>query len=110
MDLAIHRPFSSIVMLAVIEHLRDPGVVLDQCRALMDERTLLVITTPTPFGDLAVHWFETLLRTPRAPDPHVRIYSEYQLDSLCTAHGLSRQHYSRLGWHRQNQLAIYTRA
>jgi 2-polyprenyl-3-methyl-5-hydroxy-6-metoxy-1,4-benzoquinol methylase len=111
-DLAAYKPFSSIVMLAVIEHLPNPDFVLDQCRNLMDEATLLIIDTPTQLGDLVCQTFERLFGNPKAPDayPHVRIYSRYDLDSLCKAHGLFPRHYEKLRWHRQDQLSIYTKA
>lgn len=110
--LAAYKPLSSIVMLAIIEHLHNPDFVLDQCQHLMDKTTLLVITTPTQLGDKASKAFETVFGNLKAADayPHFRIYSRHDLDSLCRAHGLVPKHYHRLHWHRQNQLAIYAKA
>jgi len=102
---------SSIVLLAVIEHLKNPDFILDQCRSLMNDSTRLVITTPTGTGDLISRAFERMWGNPNALNarPHLRSFSKNTLDFLCKAHGLVCRHYQRLGWHRQNQLAIYTK-
>ncbi len=111
-DLTAYKPFSSMVMIAVIEHLHNPDFVLDQCWHLMDDTTLLVITTPTKLGDMAANAFETVFGNLKAPGayPHFRIYGRHDLDSLCRVHGLAPTHYRRLHWHRQNQLVIYVKA
>ncbi len=104
--------FSSIVLLAVIEHLKSPDLVLSQCRHLMRDHTLLIISTPTRMGDLASKLFEgaweTLKDTP--VHPHVRIYNRETLCAMGRAAGLICKSYERLGWHRQNQLFVFARS
>lgn len=106
-----NRLFSTIVSSAVIEHLNNPDFFLHQCQLLMDSDTQLIITTPTGLGDLVSRAFEKLLMKPGSKDshPHVRHYSRKELASLGNALGLACTHYQRLGWHRQNQLAIYSK-
>jgi 2-polyprenyl-3-methyl-5-hydroxy-6-metoxy-1,4-benzoquinol methylase len=104
--------FTSIVLIAVIEHLQRPDSILEQCWQIMNDNTQLIITTPTRVGDVASTMIETFwgnLKDPNA-HPHVQIYNETTLNSLCTVHHLVRKQYRRLSWHRQNQMAIYTKA
>jgi len=107
-DLAIYMPFSSIVLLSTIEHLHNPDFILDQCLGLMNDATLLIITTPTKIGDSVSTAVETILGTPKAsvPYPHVRWYNRDSLNSLSKAHGLVLKHYQKLHWHHQNQLFV----
>jgi 2-polyprenyl-3-methyl-5-hydroxy-6-metoxy-1,4-benzoquinol methylase len=103
--------FSTIVSSAVIEHLNNPDFFLHQCQLLMNDDTRLIITTPTGLGDLVSRTFEKLLTEPGTKDihSHVRHYSRKELASLGEALGLACTHYQRLGWHRHNQLAIYSK-
>lgn len=104
---------SSIVLSAVIEHLENPDTVLKQCQSLMNDATRLVVTTPTPIGDLVSRAIERMIfrnRHRKNIHPHLRNYSKKALVSLGEGHGLACILYRRLGWHRQNQLAIYHRA
>ena len=43
--------FDTICMVAVIEHIKNPQNILEQCATLLKSGGRLVITTPTPFGD-----------------------------------------------------------
>jgi 2-polyprenyl-3-methyl-5-hydroxy-6-metoxy-1,4-benzoquinol methylase len=108
-DFTAYKPFSSIVLLAVIEHLKNPGAVLAHCRALMDSTSLLIITTPTGAGDWVSSIFETMMGNPKQArfDPHINIYKRENLEPLAKASGLVLRHYQRLHWHRQNQLFIF---
>jgi 2-polyprenyl-3-methyl-5-hydroxy-6-metoxy-1,4-benzoquinol methylase len=100
---------SSIVLSAVIEHLENPDFILDQFQSLMYDTTLLIITTPTAMGDLVSRTFEKIVLRTKGSGvyPHLRHYSRKALVSLSEAHGLICTYYRLLGWHRQNQLAIY---
>jgi len=102
--------FSSIVLLSVIEHLRNHDFVLKQCRNLMNSTTNLIIITPTVIGDFVARAFEKMWFNPSDPYPHLQKYTKDTLDSICEAHGLTARHYKRIGWHRQIHLAIYTLA
>jgi 2-polyprenyl-3-methyl-5-hydroxy-6-metoxy-1,4-benzoquinol methylase len=104
--------FSSIVILAVIEHLRRPDLFLSQCRTLMCDGTLLIISTPTRIGDLVSRIFERACVAPKGTivHPHVKVYNRKSLCTMGQAHGLACEFYGRLGWHRQNQLFIFTKA
>lgn len=108
-DLDTYMPFSSIVLLSTIEHLHNPDFILHQCLGLMNDATLLVITTPTKIGNSVSTAVETMLGKPKASVayPHVREYSRDDLVSLCKAHGFVLKHYRRLHWHRQKQLFIF---
>jgi len=102
--------FSSIVMSAVIEHLGNPDSVVRQCKTLMSADTKLIITTPTNLGDWTSRTIEkTFFRTGYLQDthPHLRHYNKRQLTSLGTGINLKCIYFRYLGWHRQNQLAIY---
>lgn len=52
--------FDTILMLAVLEHLEDPGRILQQISRLLTPLGKLVITTPTPFGG-KIHTIGTYL-------------------------------------------------
>jgi 2-polyprenyl-3-methyl-5-hydroxy-6-metoxy-1,4-benzoquinol methylase len=109
-SLPVNGSFSTIVFSAVIEHLENPAFFLHQCQLLMNDDTRLIITTPTSLGDLVSRTLERVLfRDAWMKDahPHVRHYSRKELLSLAETHGMVCTHYCSLGWHRQNQLAIY---
>ena len=42
--------FDTILMIAVIEHLKDPTIILGQISKLLSPNGKLIITTPTPIG------------------------------------------------------------
>jgi 2-polyprenyl-3-methyl-5-hydroxy-6-metoxy-1,4-benzoquinol methylase len=103
--------FSSIVLLAIIEHLKNPEQIIKQCNLLMNSETRLIITTPTRTGDLVSRYFERFIGgRDGCAHPHLRSFGRNSLDDLCQRHGLRCLSYRRLGWHRQNQLAIYVKA
>lgn len=51
-DLALEGQFDTILMLAVIEHLKEPDRVLAQIPRYLKPDGKLLITTPSPWGDV----------------------------------------------------------
>lgn len=50
-EINITQKFDSVLLIAVIEHLRNPEYLLRQIPGLLSPSGNLVITTPTPLGD-----------------------------------------------------------
>ncbi len=50
--LSLDRRFDTILMLAVIEHLRNPENILCQLPAYLNSRGRLILTTPSPIGNI----------------------------------------------------------
>ena len=48
----LNMKFDTIIMMAVIEHLKDPDNILTQLPKYLKEGGRLIITTPTPFADI----------------------------------------------------------
>ncbi len=83
-DLALaEQPFDTATMIAVIEHLRFPERVLRQVRSHLSPDGLLLITTPSPWGD-AIHRLGGRLRLfySEAQVKHVRIFRRSDLVGL----------------------------
>jgi len=51
-DLALTSQFDSVLMLAVIEHLKHPDKLLSQLSWCLKPNGQLLITTPSPFGNI----------------------------------------------------------
>lgn len=106
-------PFSSIVLSAVIEHLENPASIIEQCQVLMNNDTKLIVTTPTGLGDLFSRIIERVLfRSNSSKDvhPHLRHYNRSELILMGETNHLKCINFRYLGWHHQNQLAVYTKA
>ena len=87
----VRSEFDTIVLLAVIEHLHDPTVVLKQCRALLKPGGHLVITTPSAAGDRLVRAFKRLLGVKHEElemySPHQANYNERTLQEMVAGDG-----------------------
>jgi len=72
-------------MIALIEHLKHPEYILEQCHTLLKGNGNLVITTPSPSGD-KVHKIAARLglTSKKAVEEHHRIYSYKDMAELLT--------------------------
>lgn len=83
------RRFDTVVMTAVIEHLKNPENVLRQIPDYLAQDGALLITTPSPGGDI-VHRMgaKLFLFYQEAVDQHQHIYNRASLVSLVEKFGL----------------------
>ena len=86
--------FDTVVLTAVIEHLENPGILLDQVSPLLVDDGTLIVTTPTPGGD-RLHYLGAVigLASRFATAEHVRVYRKEDLESLLADHGFATKHY-----------------
>jgi 2-polyprenyl-3-methyl-5-hydroxy-6-metoxy-1,4-benzoquinol methylase len=82
--------FNTVIMAAVIEHLRFPKRVLWEVRTLLASDGLLIVTTPSPLGNL-VHQIGSRIGLfyPESVVKHVQIFGRHAL--LSTLSGCSYQ-------------------
>lgn len=103
-------PYDTIVMGALLEHLRPPIHVLAAVRPLLAPDGLVVLTTPTPLGGL-LHRLGSyaFLTHPEAAHEHFAFYGRRDLAELFSASGYEMEEYVPflLGL---NQLAVARRA
>ena len=98
--------FDTVVMAALLEHLKIPGAALREARRLLKPGGSLVLTTPTPLGGRLHAWGSRLGLTYReAADEHESFFGYEGLKHLLTAEGLTFEGYERflLG---MNQLVV----
>lgn len=107
-DLHVPGKYDTILMIAVIEHLENPQRVLQQVPAYLKPGGRLVVTTPTPLGDM-IHGIGARvgLFSKFAVDEHETIFTRETLTPLLAACRLKVQVYRHflLGG---NQLAVCT--
>lgn len=86
--------FDVVTMVALLEHLRSPERILCQIPSLLAPGGLLLITTPSPLGDV-VHRLGSRLRLfyPEAHVCHVKIYGRRELEDLIVRCGYHVQHF-----------------
>lgn len=102
----LNSAFDTIVLLAVIEHLRNPESLLSLLHRLLKNKGLLLITTPTSVGDKISRLISMIdLGTRALPYPHMRIYNRSSLTALVEQSGFQVSIYRKfeLG---MNQLLI----
>jgi 2-polyprenyl-3-methyl-5-hydroxy-6-metoxy-1,4-benzoquinol methylase len=98
--------FDTVVMAALLEHLKTPGVALREARRLLKPGGILVLTTPTPLGGRLHAWGSRLGLTYReAADEHEGFFDYESLKHLLNEGGLICEQYERflLG---MNQLVV----
>jgi len=98
--------FDTVVMAALLEHLKTPAVALCETRRLLKPGGRLVLTTPTPLGGRVHAWGSRLGLTYReAANEHERFYNYEALRRLMNDEGLTCELYERflLG---MNQLVV----
>lgn len=93
-DLALTERFDTIVLLAILEHLRDPDRVLRQLAGCLRPAGRVVLTTPTPPGD-RVHQIGARLGlfSRAAMDEHATIFNRASLEPRLERNGLRLVHY-----------------
>lgn len=81
--------YNTIIMTALVEHLHHPARVLDHVRPLLAPGGLVVITTPTRWGDLSHRIGSRLgLFYAESVVKHVHIFDRRDLHDLVTGCGL----------------------
>ncbi len=100
--------FDTVVLSAVIEHLENPGILLDQLGPALTDDGNLILTTPTPLGDCLHHLGAVFgLTNPTVVRVHVRIYRREELESLLVEHGFAMKYYKTFEFG-LNQLIVGT--
>lgn len=86
----------TVVMAAVLEHLKDPLAVLRQAYQLLEPGGNLIMTTPSPLGG-KLHWVGSLLRLtyPEAAAEHEAFYDQGGMQLLLSKSGFKIVHYRR---------------
>ncbi|MFN8009475.1 MAG: class I SAM-dependent methyltransferase [Terriglobia bacterium] len=86
--------FDTVVMAALLEHLKDPGKVLQEIVRLLEPQGLLLLTTPTPWGG-KIHKLTSFfgLTYREAAEEHVRFYGKSDLVLLLESHGFEIQRF-----------------
>lgn len=103
-------PYDTIVMGALLEHLRPPVRALAAVRALLKEDGELILTTPTPLGGF-LHKLGSYVRlvTPEAAHEHYRFYDRRDIEELLVRDGFVLTEYRRFLFG-LNQLAVARKA
>jgi 2-polyprenyl-3-methyl-5-hydroxy-6-metoxy-1,4-benzoquinol methylase len=85
--------FDTILLIAVIEHLKQPGTLLGQLPAFLKPGGKVVITTPSPWGD-RVHRVGAHigLFSKEAMHEHETIFTPTTLQTIMEANGLELVH------------------
>ena len=84
-EVEIARKFDVVIAGDIIEHLSNPGRMLDGIRRFCDERTRVVITTPNAFG--APNFLRHSFGNFREGDEHVLCFNAQNLATLLERHG-----------------------
>ena len=98
--------FDTVVMAALLEHLKTPGAALRETRRLLKPGGSLVLTTPTPLGGKVHAWGSHLGLTYReAAEEHEGFFDSVTLKRLLNAAGFTLELYETflLG---MNQLVV----
>ena len=83
----------TLVMAAILEHLKHPVAVLRQLKKTLKPNGRLIVTTPSPLGG-KLHWVGSHLRLtyPEAAEEHEQFYGPEALDSLFDRCGYEIEH------------------
>ena len=89
-------PFDTVVMAALLEHLKCPEVALKNIHKVMTAEGRLIVTTPSPLGG-KLHGLGSYLGLvfAEAAHEHVRFYNRLALSSLMLECGFLVEHYER---------------
>ena len=103
-------PYDTVVMGALLEHLRPPIRILAAAAALLGPKGLLVLTTPTPLGgELHRLGSHVGLTHPEAAHEHFGFYGRRELEQLLAEGSLEMVSYSRFLFG-LNQIVVARRA
>ncbi|MGB7555538.1 MAG: methyltransferase domain-containing protein [Candidatus Korobacteraceae bacterium] len=86
-ELQIERTFDVVIAGDIIEHLSNPGRMLDGIKRFCTENTQVIITTPNAFG--APNFLRYSAGKFREGAEHVMSFNEQSLVTLLTRHGYS---------------------
>jgi len=88
-ELILNLKFDTVLMIAVLEHLRNPDNILKQIPTLLKPAGKLVMTTPTPFGG-SIHSIGARIGLfyQEAADQHEKFYNRNQISQLINVYGL----------------------
>ncbi|MGB7117954.1 MAG: class I SAM-dependent methyltransferase [Anaerolineales bacterium] len=82
-QLILNSQFDTVLMIAVLEHLRNPGNILRQIPVLLKPDGKFVLTTPTPLGG-KIHAIGARINLfyKEAADQHEGFYNRTQISTL----------------------------
>lgn len=78
--------FDIVLLADVIEHISNPGLVVDEARKLLSEKGKVIVTVPNAFG--IVRYLKSLFRYEQVHHDHVAYYSSGVLETLAQNTGL----------------------
>jgi len=92
----IKIPVDTVLMVAVIEHLKTPNNLFGYLKNYMKKDASLIITTPSKFGD-KIHQFGAKLRlfSTDAVKQHEKIYSFDEMKELLNTNGFVLKDFSK---------------
>ncbi len=105
--LDIDKKFDCVLMVALIEHLFNQKFIMDGIAQVLKPGGLIVITTPTPFGNDVVHRLGASfgLFAKFAVDDHIVLYNRHRFKILANEIGLRLKYHKYFQFH-CNQIAI----
>lgn len=107
--LAARGPFDVVLLLAVLEHVAEPGRVLARVADLLAEGGRAIVTTPHPRGHLALEAGAALgFLSSHAHEEHEDLLSRKDLEAAGRAAGLPSIAYRRFLFG-MNQIAVFSR-
>jgi ubiquinone/menaquinone biosynthesis C-methylase UbiE len=93
-DLILSEKFDVIICGELIEHIENPGLMLDGIKRFMHEKSILIITTPNPWRKLWIHNMSSgIMEDKWLNKEHVSWYSFQTLKQLLQRKGYSEVKY-----------------
>jgi len=104
------QKFDCILMIALIEHLFNQQHIMSEVASALNPNGIVVMTTPTPFGNDFVHRFGASLGlfAKAAVDDHIVIYNHHRFRLMAQEVGLHIKFYTTFQF-RCNQLVVLTK-
>ena len=93
--LEIEQKFDCVLMVAIIEHLFNQKFVMENVAKVLKPGGIVVVTTPTPFGNDIVHRLGASfgLFSQEAADEHIVIYNRHRFEILANKIGFNLVHH-----------------
>jgi SAM-dependent methyltransferase len=89
------RPFDTILLADVVEHIHNPGQVLAAAKTLLNPGGEIIISVPNAFG--IVRFLKSFFQYEQVHPDHIAYYSSGTLGALAERHGLIM---TDVGWYR----------